>query len=44
MSYPPVLLVCTGNSARSQIAEVLLRHTDSQSFEAASAGTNPKPD
>jgi protein-tyrosine-phosphatase len=44
MSYKiPFLFVCTGNSARSQIAEALLRHTDSQNFEAASAGTNPKP-
>ncbi|MDR7089792.1 arsenate reductase ArsC [Cellvibrio fibrivorans] len=44
MSYKlPVLFVCTGNSARSQIAEALLRHTDSQNFEVASAGTNPKP-
>lgn len=38
-----VLFVCTGNSARSQIAEALLRHTDSQNFQVASAGTNAKP-
>lgn len=38
-----VLFVCTGNSARSQLAEALLRHTDNQHFEVASAGTNPKP-
>lgn len=38
-----VLFVCTGNSARSQLAQALLRHTDDQNFEAASAGTHPKP-
>lgn len=37
-----VLFVCTGNSARSQIAEAMLRHMDSQNFAVASAGTHPK--
>ena len=44
MSYKiPVLFVCTGKSARYHIAEAFLRHTESQNFEAARAGTNPKP-
>ncbi len=36
-----VLFVCVANSARSQLAEALLRHTDSEHFEAFSAGTAP---
>jgi ArsR family transcriptional regulator, arsenate/arsenite/antimonite-responsive transcriptional repressor / arsenate reductase (thioredoxin) len=38
-----VLFLCTGNSARSQIAEALLEHMSSGNVEAASAGSNPKP-
>src|SRR5512140_531773 len=34
-----VLFLCTHNSARSQMAEGLLRHLGSESFEVASAGT-----
>jgi protein-tyrosine-phosphatase/DNA-binding transcriptional ArsR family regulator len=38
-----VLFVCTGNSARSPIAEALLRRRTGGRVEAASAGTRPKP-
>jgi protein-tyrosine-phosphatase/DNA-binding transcriptional ArsR family regulator len=38
-----VLFVCTGNSARSPIAEALLRHRTAGRVEAASAGTRPAP-
>ncbi|MGW0017612.1 arsenate reductase/protein-tyrosine-phosphatase family protein [Rhodococcus sp. NPDC003382] len=40
----PVLFVCTGNSARSAIAEALLRWRTDGVVEAISAGTRPKPD
>jgi arsenate reductase (thioredoxin) len=36
-----VLIVCTGNSARSQMAEGLLRHDAGNSYEVSSAGTHP---
>jgi len=40
---PRILFLCTGNSARSQIAEVLLQRMSEGTVEAASAGSNPKP-
>jgi arsenate reductase (thioredoxin) len=36
-----ILILCTGNSARSQMAEGLLRHDAGDSFEVESAGTTP---
>ncbi len=41
MSKQRVLILCTGNSGRSQMAEGLLRHDAGDRFEVESAGTKP---
>lgn len=38
-----VLVLCTGNSCRSQMAEVLLNHDLAGKVRALSAGTRPQP-
>jgi protein-tyrosine-phosphatase/DNA-binding transcriptional ArsR family regulator len=38
-----VLFACTGNSARSQIAEALLIRSAGEAVQAVSAGSDPKP-
>ena len=42
MNKPKAIFLCTGNSARSQMAEGLLRAMAGDQFEVFSAGTNPK--
>lgn len=39
-----VLILCTGNSARSQMAETILRQLTGGNAYVASAGTHPQPE
>ncbi|MBD3372788.1 MAG: arsenate reductase ArsC [Candidatus Coatesbacteria bacterium] len=41
MAKQRILFLCTGNSARSQMAEALLRDLAGEAYETASAGTHP---
>jgi arsenate reductase (thioredoxin) len=43
MEKPRVIFLCTGNSARSQMAEAFLRRYAGGYFEVFSAGLEPKP-
>ncbi|MBJ7255857.1 MAG: arsenate reductase ArsC [Akkermansiaceae bacterium] len=41
MKPPAILILCTGNSCRSHLAEGILRATLNNNFRVASAGSNP---
>jgi len=40
---PTVLVLCTGNSCRSQMGETILNHDLAGQVKAVSAGTRPQP-
>lgn len=41
MAKKSILVLCTGNSARSQMAEGLIRHICTGAYDVFSAGTSP---
>ncbi len=41
MTKPTVLILCTGNTCRSHLAEGILRHAAGDLFEVQSAGSKP---
>ena len=41
MAKKRVLILCTGNSCRSQMAEAVINHYWGEQWQAASAGTEP---